>query len=104
MEAGLTAKPWEYGWSSARAYALGQTDALLAENGEYLALAQDAVRRQELWREFLMKEDPVEEAVRREDWAIGDDEFRRRMLQQQGRPARRQRGRPPKRAAETGII
>jgi putative transposase len=103
VEAGLTAEPWEYGWSSARAYALGQTDPLLAQNAEYLALAQDAVRRQELWREFLMKEDPVEEAVRREDWAIGDDDFRRGMLQQQGRPARRQRGRPPKRADATGI-
>lgn len=47
---------------------------------------------------------PDEEAVRRDDWAIGDDDFRRQLLQQQGRPAPRQRGRPRKRVGETGMI
>jgi putative transposase len=96
LEAGLVAEPGQYPWSSARAYALGEPDALVDESPEYLALADSAARRQQLWREFLLGEDPREEVVRRGDWAIGDDSFRLRVLQAQGRPAPRRRGRPRK--------
>jgi putative transposase len=96
VEAALVAEPWQYPWSSARAYGLGHADALLAENAEYLALAPDAERRQQLWREFLSGDDPHEEEVRRGDWVIGNDGFRRRVRELLGRPAPRQRGRPPK--------
>ena len=74
-------------------------DALLAEHAEYLALSPDAERRQELWREFLLGDDPHEEEVRRDDWAIGSDDFRRRVVQLQGRPVPRRRGRSLKQAA-----
>ena len=97
-------EPWEYRWSSARAYALGTTDPLLTENVEYVGLAKDADRRQDLWRAFLLGADPREEAVRAGDWAIGDDEFRLRARLQQGRPAPRRRGRPRKAGSESGPI
>jgi putative transposase len=96
LEAGLVALPWEYRWSSCRAYALGEPDSLLAENPWYEALAPQPARRQALWRAFLLGEDPKEEAVRRNDWVVGDDAFRRRVWQQAGRPAPRPRGRPRK--------
>jgi len=102
VEAGITAEPWQYPWSSAAAYALGQSNALLTDHTEYLALSPDAARRQRLWREFLMGDDPLEEEVRRGDWALGDASFRRRVLHQRGRPAPRSRGRPPKHA-ESGV-
>jgi hypothetical protein len=40
-EAVLVAVPWDYRWSSARAYELGEGDPLLAANPWYEALAPD---------------------------------------------------------------
>src|SRR5262249_29800766 len=91
---GVRAEPWEYRWSSARAHAFGAADPLLAESHEYLALSADAQTRQALWRDFLMGKDPREDAIRRGDWSIGDENFRRRPLEHHGRPPPRQRGRP----------
>ncbi len=53
-------------------------------------------RRQQLWREFLLGDDPNEQVVRRSDWIIGDDNFRQRMEHAADRPAPRRRGRPRK--------
>ncbi len=99
LEAGLVALPWDYPWSSAAACAWGRIDPLLAENPEYLALAADAVGRQQRWREFVLGSDPREEQVRQGDWAIGNDDFRRRAGMEAGRPAPRRRGRPRKQPA-----
>jgi len=96
LEAGLVNEPWDYPWSSCRAYALGTTDPLLAENPWYLELASEPAVRQRRWREFLLGEDPREKAVRRSDWAMGDEAFRRRLLALRGRPVLRGRGRPRK--------
>jgi len=101
LEARLVALPWEYRWSSCRAYALGEPDALLAPNPWYEALSPELARRQGLWREFLMEVDPKEEDVRRSDWVVGGEAFRRRMRESAGRPAPRRRGRP---SAEARII
>jgi putative transposase len=95
VEAGMVRMPWDYPWSSARALALGEADGLVDENPEYLALADTPRRRQELWRGFLVGDDPREDAARREDGAVGDAAFLARLLQAHGRPAPRRRGRPP---------
>ncbi len=84
LEAGLVARPWDYPWSSARFYARGQSNALLAPNPWYEALAAERDRRQTLWREFLVGEDVKEEAVRRADWAVGSEAFLRRPSGQRG--------------------
>jgi putative transposase len=96
VEAGLVEQPWQYRWSSARAYGCGEQDPLLAANPWYEALAAEPGRRQALWREFLLGEDPKEAAVRRQDWVVGGAAFRTRMQQCAGRPAPRRRGRPRK--------
>jgi putative transposase len=98
MKAGLVALPWDYGWSSAAAYALGNEDTLLSESPWYEGLAGSASWRQELWRSVLLGEDAKEEAVRRGDWVLGSKTFCQRMGEQRGRPVRR-RGRP--RAAQS---
>jgi hypothetical protein len=89
VEARLVKEPWEYPWSSARAYAPGVPDPLLAENPWYLEL-EPAVR-QRRGRGFLVGEDPREKAFRRSDWAVGDEDFRRRL---QARPPRAPKTRP----------
>jgi putative transposase len=104
LEAGMVAEPWQYAWSSARAYALGEADALLDENPEYVGLSDKPARRQQLWREFLLGADVREDVVQRGDWAIGDEDFRRRVLHEQGRPGPRRRGRPPKAGPSAGLI
>jgi hypothetical protein len=49
-----------------------------------------------LWQEFLLGEDEREASIRRGDWALGDDDFRKRVAQVLGRPMPRRRGRPAK--------
>ena len=94
VEAGLAALPWDYGWSSCRAYALGQSDPLLAESPCYLGLAAAPEQRMSFWRTFLLGEDPREADVGREDGVVGDDEFRRRLAERHGRLTDNRLGRP----------
>jgi putative transposase len=94
LEAGLVTEPWQWRWSSCQAYACGEPNALLAPNPWYDELASTPAWRQELWRAFLMGDDPKEEVVWQEDWIIGSASFRRRLRRQRGRPAPRRRGRP----------
>ena len=95
-EAALVTEPWQYAWSSCRAYASGAADPLLAENSYYLELGGDDGSRQRRWREFLMQEDLKEQSIRRADWVVGDESFQKRLQGHQGRAVQRRRGRPPK--------
>jgi putative transposase len=99
LAAGLCQEPWAYPWSSCRAYAQGQADGLLAANPWYDSLAAESARRQALWREFLLGEDPKEGAILSHDWALGDAGFRRAFRQIKARPVPRGRGRPSKQPA-----
>lgn len=103
LEAEMAAVPWDHAWSSARFYALGESNPLVDEDPYYRELSEAPERRRQLWREFLMGEDVREEAVRRDDWAIGDDDFRLRVRDEMGRPAPRRRGRPRK-ATSQGVL
>ena len=85
VRAGLITVPREYEWSSCRAYALGAPDPLLSYNVWYRELAQNEQGRQQRWREFLLGDDPKEELVRRGDWIVGEDSYRRRMELPQAR-------------------
>lgn len=53
----MSVEPWQYVGSSARAYGLGEVDALLAENAEYLGLSDCPARRQVKWCAFLIAAD-----------------------------------------------
>jgi putative transposase len=96
LDAGIVERPWDYEWSSARRWSSGVADPLVTESAEYLSLGSEPRERQEQWRRFVLGEDPLEKDVRREDWAIGDEEFRRAVALARGRPVGRKRGRPPK--------
>jgi hypothetical protein len=58
VAAGLVAAPWDWPWSSCRAYACGAADPLLAPNPWYEQFAPDPSRRRELWRAFLLGTTP----------------------------------------------
>lgn len=96
LEGGLAESPWEYAWSSCRAYALGEPDALLAEHPLYEELAETAARRRQLWREFLLDDDPKQEEIRQQEWLIGEGDLRRASTRHRGRAQPRGRGRPAK--------
>jgi putative transposase len=94
LEASLVAAPWDYAWSSCRAYAPGAVDALLAPNPWYETFGAQAGSRQEHWRGFLIGEVMKEAAVRQEDWIVGGAAFRQKMQRPTSRTAPRDRGRP----------
>jgi putative transposase len=93
VEAGLVVEPWAYPWSSCQAYTLGEPNRLLATNPWYDQLAVRSNRRRQLWREFLLGEDPKEEVVLRQDWATGGERFRADAAQARSRAVPRGRGR-----------
>src|SRR5207245_1568743 len=74
----------------------GKRTRSLTVNPYYVELASTPQRRQALWREFLMGEDPKEAQVQRGDWTTGEEPFRLRLEQRGGRPVPRRRGRPPR--------
>jgi hypothetical protein len=89
----LVSLPWQFRWSSCRAYTLGEANGLVAANTWYEGLAPTAATGQQRWRQFLLGEDTKEEAMRGQDWVLGGEEFPGGMQQQAGRPAPRGRGR-----------
>ena len=94
LAAKMVQQPWEYRWSSCRHYALGLIDPRVDESPEIVELSPTAARRQKLWREFLVSEDPREPEIERGDWAVGDARFRLGLCHLHGRAAPRGRGRP----------
>jgi hypothetical protein len=59
-----------------------------------LELGSEPARRQERWQAFLMDADPNEEAIRRQDWLLGEAALMRKTQDRSGHPAGRGRGRP----------
>jgi putative transposase len=102
LEAKMVTEPWAYPWSSCRFYALGASDPLVTEDRCYTELSPDLQRRRALWQDFLMGEDVRAEVSRRGDWAVGAEDFRKRLAAVLGRPAPRRRGRPRKAHATAG--
>ena len=56
VRAGMVAHPADYRWSSYRANAQGEEDALVTPHETYLALGRTAARRHAAYREFLQSE------------------------------------------------
>jgi len=77
---------------------------LLAANPWYEALGPTPGQRQQRWQAFLLGADDREEAIRRGEGVLGDESFRQRIWQVNGRPAPRGRGRPRKIASQVQIM
>lgn len=94
VRARMVAHPSEYRWSSYRANALGNQDALLSPHAEYLALGNHAQERQTAYRALFDAHldattlAEIREATQK-GWALGNDRFKdeiERLLQRRTRP------------------
>ena len=98
LRAGLVEVPWDYPWSSARAYALGQNDALTSveTNTGYQSIGRDQDERQAEWRKFLQDSSSStdEPLFRNGGIAIGTKDFQERVRLKKGRPAYGRKGKP----------
>ncbi len=56
----------DYGYTSYRFYAFGETNALITENMLYAQLGNSAHERQALYRDYVSKPRPYEELIDRE--------------------------------------
>ena len=90
VRAGMVPHPAEYRWSSYRANAQGEANALLTPHPSYLALGTDASARQLAYRElFRFELEPgLVDAIRQAtngNFALGDSRFGEQIAQALGR-------------------
>jgi hypothetical protein len=76
---------------------VGAANPLVDLNPCYLELAAEPERRQQLWREFLLGDDPKEALLRQAEFVAGDEDFCRRLKETRGRVVQPRHGRPRKR-------
>lgn len=100
VRAGMVSDPGEYPWSSYRANALGQANAILSPHPLYLALGADDDARGKVYRELFrtaVVDDPLSDlrTALNQDQPIGNTRFyaeieamtgQRRELKKRGRP------------------
>jgi putative transposase len=96
VRAGMVRHPAFYRWSSYRANADGEPSNLVRPHRQYLALGPDDLVRRSAYREFLIADSPRAEVDQiRRAWrggfALGGEEFTRRLSAQLGRPVGRTR-------------
>jgi putative transposase len=96
VRAGLCADPRDYGWSSFRTNALGETDRLVTPHERYAALGPDARMRQSAYRALFgdglsdRRLAEIRDATNR-GWALGSKRFRdevAKLLARRVEPAR----------------
>jgi putative transposase len=102
----MASHPRDYPWSSYRAHAQGEADALLSDHPLYRGLGRSAAERQKHYRELFRARLPDDfiDAVRAATnggWALGGDRFKCQIAKALGRRVSPlPKGRPPKRANE----
>jgi len=101
VKAGIVSKPWNYRWSSCRAYISDYKNKLLDLNPEYLGLSNEIVERRKTYAQFLQEE--INEAKERRNLeryfragVCGDREFIKRLEKKGLRQTGWHRGRPGK--------
>lgn len=92
VRAGMVQHPADYRWSSYRANAQGEADALLSPHPLYEALGQDAPGRQAAYRELFCHEldpglvDEIRDATNG-NYALGNERFAKEVAESLGRRA-----------------
>ncbi len=98
VRAGMVNETYEYPYTSARFYCLGETDGITTEGPIFSEFGSDLATRRNAYIEFLRNFDyEQEEAFNNLEKPIGNKEFIRRLFRENGRFVPRRRGRPSKR-------
>ena len=101
VRAGICEKPWDYPWSSARAYVAGEPDALITPDAHpfWLSMGATNPERQACFAAWLLDESERhadEKLFHEGPPVIGSKSFLANARQANGRPQARPRGRPRK--------
>jgi len=98
VRAGMINEAFEYSYSSARYYCLGENDGITVEDPAFLTFGTNLATRRNAYIEFLRKFDAEEEkSFNNLEQPVGSKEFSRRLIKEDGRFTSRRRGRPRKR-------
>ena len=92
-------KPWDYGWSSAKAYVEGVKDPLVTagHNSYWSRWGNEDEERKKKYAAYILLDDAEDAKLFTVRTAgIGDDEFKARDRMNCGRPTTRCAGRPRK--------
>ena len=97
VRAGMVALPAQYRWSSYRANAQGMSDELLSPHSVYLRLGHDAHKRQQAYQFLFQKDLPMHIVTQlrvalNAEFAIGDQDFLRRIAEASRQPPAEIRG------------
>lgn len=108
VRAGMVEHPAEYRWSSYRANAQGESDALIQPHAVYGALGPDAASRQAAYRELFRYElEPgVVDEIRRAtngNYALGSDLFTEQIAAALGRRVTPGKSGRPRKVQESGV-
>ena len=93
--------PWDYKWSSARCYSLGEPDNLVneAEHPFWYRMGDSDSERMKYYRQYLLSESERvtdEKLFRENTLVIGEQSFINNIQQRNGRVTSRKRGYPRK--------
>jgi len=96
VRAGMVIKSFEYPYSSAKYYCLGKNDGITTEDPEFLTFGTNLSSRRTEYIEFLRKFNDKEEIFNNFEQPIGNKEFLRKFIKENGRLTSKRRGRPRK--------
>lgn len=98
VRANMVNQSYEYSYSSARFYCLGETDDITTEDPTFSEFGTDLNCRRNVYTEFLRNFDEEEEkSFDNLEQPVGNKEFIRRLVRENGRLVPRRRGRPSQR-------
>lgn len=97
VKAGIVKEAYEYPYSSAKFYSLGESDGITVESPAFSGFGADSERRRSAYTEFLRNFDEGEEAIFNDvERPAGNKDFIKRLLRVNGRFVSRKAGRPAK--------
>ncbi len=94
VRAGMVNEAYEYPYSSARYYCLGENDGITVEDPAFLSFGTNLAYRRNAYIEFLRKfDDEEEKSFNNLEQPVGNEEFLRRLVIENGRFTSMRRGR-----------
>lgn len=105
VRAGMVNKSYEYSYSSAKYYCLGENDGITVEDPMFLTFGTNLTSRRNTYIEFLRKFDGEKEKLFNNlEQPVGNEEFLKRLTRENGRFTCIRRGRPRKELLHNSLL